>query len=56
MQQYLGLKAEVPGALLTGDPAAAQAHKDGTIEFPVLVKPVQPADLRALLEVFVSVG
>ena len=50
------LLGEVPGALLTGDPAAAQAHKDGTIEFPVLVKPVQPADLRALLEVFVSVG
>ncbi len=47
---------EVPGALLTGDPAAVQAHQDGTIEFPVLVKPVQPADLRALLEVFVSVG
>lgn len=50
------LLGEVPGALLTGDPAAVQAHKEGSIEFPVLVKPVQPADLRALLEVFVSLG
>ena len=47
---------EVPGALLTGDASAAAAHREGTIEFPVLVKPVRPANLRALLEVLKSVA
>ena len=43
---------EVSAALITGDAQAMQAHKAGQIEFPVLAKPLAPAELRQLLEVF----
>ena len=43
---------EVPAALITGDAYAMQAHKAGLIEFPVLAKPLAPAELAQLLEVF----
>ena len=49
LREVLG---EIPAALITGDAAAMQAHRAGQIEFPVLAKPVDPAELRRLLEVF----
>lgn len=49
LREVLG---EIPAALITGDAVAMQAHRAGQIEFPVLAKPVDPAELRRLLEVF----
>jgi signal transduction histidine kinase/CheY-like chemotaxis protein len=46
------LIGEVPAALISGDSRAMQAHQAGQIEFPVLAKPLAPAELRQLLEVF----
>jgi len=42
----------VSGAILTGAATAIQAHRDGLIEFPVLLKPVADGELRELLEMF----
>ena len=40
------------GALLKAMCDAIQAHRDGLIEFPVLLKPVADGELRELLEMF----
>ena len=42
----------VSGAILTGAAAAIQAHRDGLVEFPVLLKPFAAGELRELLEMF----
>lgn len=42
----------VSGAILTGAATAIQAHRDGLIEFPVLLKPFATGELRELLEMF----
>lgn len=42
----------VSGCILTGAAAAIQAHRDGLIEFPVLLKPFAARELREMLEMF----
>ena len=42
----------VSGCILTGGAAAIQAHRDGLIEFPVLLKPFAARELREMLEMF----
>lgn len=42
----------VSGAILTGAATAIQAHRDGLIEFPVLLKPFAAGELLELLEMF----
>ena len=36
----------------SADAAAIQAHRDGLIEFPVLLKPFAARELREMLEMF----
>ena len=46
---------EVAGALVTGTVAPETLALFQTIEYPVLFKPVNAAELRRLLEVFKSI-
>jgi len=46
----------LPAAIITGETAPEAREKLGSSEYPVLLKPAQPAELRKLLEVFRSVG
>ena len=45
-------RGPVSGCILTGAAAAIQAHRDGLIEFPVLLKPFAARELREMLEMF----
>jgi signal transduction histidine kinase len=46
----------LPAAIITGETAPGSREKLSSSEYPVLLKPAQPAELRKLLEVFRSVG
>jgi two-component system, sensor histidine kinase len=53
------LRAEhgaLPAAIITGESAPGTREQLSRSEYPVLLKPVQPQELRRLLEVFRSVG
>jgi two-component system, sensor histidine kinase len=46
----------VAGAIVTGDVWLQGQAEDGSIEFPILLKPAMPDDLRQLLEVVKAIG
>jgi len=46
----------LPAAIITGETGPGAREKLKGSEYPVLLKPVQPAELRKLLEVFRSIG
>lgn len=46
----------LPAAIITGETGPGAREKLRGSEYPVLLKPVQPAELRKLLEVFRSIG
>jgi two-component system, sensor histidine kinase len=46
----------LPAAIITGETGPRAREKLKSSEYPVLLKPVQPDELRRLLEVFRSVG